>query len=79
MKHLLTFLTVVIIMGYITAAVLCIVLDAPLISNSNRAGTFRRFSLTDDVGEYRVGFIALAQFPIVFLFATKNSIVSLLL
>ena len=29
--------------------------------------------------EFRSGFIALAQFPIVFLFATKNSIVSLLL
>ncbi|KIM36216.1 hypothetical protein M413DRAFT_449274 [Hebeloma cylindrosporum] len=52
----------VIIIGYIVTAVLCIVLDAPLIDNSNRAG-----------------FIALAQFPIVFLFATKNSIVSLLL
>lgn len=31
-----------IIIGYITAAVLCIVLDAPLISNSNRAGMFHR-------------------------------------
>ncbi|KAF8956845.1 ferric reductase like transmembrane component-domain-containing protein [Flammula alnicola] len=53
---------ILIITGYIVLVVLCIVLDAPLVSNSNRAG-----------------FIALAQFPIVFLFATKNSIVSLLL
>jgi hypothetical protein len=34
--------TVVIIIGYIATAVLCIVLGAPLISNSNRAGTFHR-------------------------------------
>jgi hypothetical protein len=33
----------------------------------------------NNVDEFNVGFIALAQFPIVFLFATKNSIVSLLL
>ncbi|KDR79548.1 hypothetical protein GALMADRAFT_265940 [Galerina marginata CBS 339.88] len=51
-----------ILTAYIAAVVLCMVMDVPLMSNSNRAG-----------------FIALAQFPIVFLFATKNSIVSLLL
>ncbi|KIM37682.1 hypothetical protein M413DRAFT_448216 [Hebeloma cylindrosporum] len=51
-----------IIVGYIVTAVLCIVLDAPLVSNGNRPG-----------------FIALAQFPIVFLFATKNSVLSLIL
>ncbi|KDR77917.1 hypothetical protein GALMADRAFT_65414 [Galerina marginata CBS 339.88] len=53
---------ILILTAYVITVVLCIVLDAPLMSNSNRAG-----------------FIALAQFPIVFLFATKNSIVSLLL
>ncbi|KAF9553360.1 hypothetical protein CPC08DRAFT_697815 [Agrocybe pediades] len=53
---------ILVLAGYIVTVVLCIVLDAPLISNSNRAG-----------------FIAIAQFPVVFLFATKNSIVSLLL
>ncbi|KAF8889553.1 ferric reductase like transmembrane component-domain-containing protein [Gymnopilus junonius] len=52
----------IILMAYAAVVVVCIVKDAPLMSNSNRAG-----------------FIALAQFPIVFLFATKNSIVSLLL
>ncbi|KAF8126327.1 iron reductase [Boletus edulis] len=40
----------------------CIIKDAPLISNPNRAG-----------------FLAFAQFPIVFLFATKNSFLSILL
>lgn len=36
-------------------------------------------TMNDIEFEFRLGFIALAQFPIVFLFATKNSIVSLLL
>ncbi len=40
----------------------CIIVDAPLKDNPNRAG-----------------FLALAQFPVVFLFATKNSLLSLLL
>jgi len=34
----------VVIIEYVVTAVLCIVLDAPLISNSNRAGTFHRLS-----------------------------------
>ncbi|KAF8147881.1 ferric reductase like transmembrane component-domain-containing protein [Crassisporium funariophilum] len=53
---------IILLAAYVVTVLLCIVLEAPLVSNSNRAG-----------------FIALAQFPIVFLFATKNSIVSLLL
>ncbi|KJA24762.1 hypothetical protein HYPSUDRAFT_135732 [Hypholoma sublateritium FD-334 SS-4] len=53
---------IVLIVGYMATVIACIVIDAPLVSNSNRAG-----------------FIALAQLPIVFLFSTKNSIVSLLL
>lgn len=53
---------VVLVIGYLVTVILCMVLQAPLSSNSNRPG-----------------FIALAQFPVVFLFATKNSIVSLLL
>ncbi|KAH7911479.1 iron reductase [Hygrophoropsis aurantiaca] len=51
-----------IILAYLSAVIVCIIVDAPLISNPNRAG-----------------FLALAQFPIVFLFATKNSILGLLL
>ncbi|KAF6745042.1 ferric reductase-like transmembrane component/FAD binding protein [Ephemerocybe angulata] len=48
--------------GYIALVVSCIVVDASLVKNANRAGR-----------------IALAQLPIVFLFATKNSALSLLL
>lgn len=53
---------IVVLSAYLAAVLVCIVKDAPLISNPNRAG-----------------FLALAQFPVVFLFATKNSILSLLL
>ncbi|KAF4568608.1 hypothetical protein EYR36_010620 [Pleurotus pulmonarius] len=49
------------IVGYIILVVVCIVTDAQLIENSNRAG-----------------FIAIAQLPPVFLFASKNSVLSLL-
>ncbi|KAL0953023.1 hypothetical protein HGRIS_007227 [Hohenbuehelia grisea] len=52
----------IIIVGYVTVVLVCIISQAPLVENSNRAG-----------------FLALAQLPVVFLFATKNSIVSLLL
>ncbi|KAF5329724.1 hypothetical protein D9619_009486 [Psilocybe cf. subviscida] len=52
----------ILVVAYILAVVLCIVLQAPLVSNSNRAG-----------------FIALAQLPVLFLFGTKNSILSILL
>ncbi|KAH7882662.1 iron reductase [Phlebopus sp. FC_14] len=48
--------------SYLVVLLVCIIKDAPLISNPNRAG-----------------FLALAQLPIVFLFATKNSLFSLLL
>ncbi|KAF7761640.1 hypothetical protein Agabi119p4_9632 [Agaricus bisporus var. burnettii] len=51
-----------VITGYLITVILCMVIEAPLLENSNRAG-----------------FIVLAQFPVVFLFATKNSILSLLL
>lgn len=53
---------IIVLSAYLTAVLVCIIKDAPLISNPNRAG-----------------FLALAQFPVVFLFATKNSILSLLL
>ncbi|KIK09642.1 hypothetical protein K443DRAFT_392442 [Laccaria amethystina LaAM-08-1] len=53
---------IVLVIGYLVTVILCMVLQAPLASNSNRPG-----------------FMAIAQFPVVFLFATKNSIVSLLL
>ncbi|KAF9446921.1 hypothetical protein P691DRAFT_707681 [Macrolepiota fuliginosa MF-IS2] len=52
----------VVVVGYLLTVILCVVLQAPLVENPNRAG-----------------FMALAQLPVVFLFATKNSILSLLL
>lgn len=58
----LNFGQIIVLSAYLTAVLVCIIKDAPLISNPNRAG-----------------FLALAQFPVVFLFATKNSILSLLL
>ncbi|KAI0085510.1 iron reductase [Irpex rosettiformis] len=51
-----------VVVGYLVAVLICVTMDAELISNANRGG-----------------FLALAQFPVVFLFATKNSIVSFLL
>ncbi|KAK0185299.1 iron reductase [Armillaria mellea] len=51
-----------IILAYLSVVLVCIIVDAPLKDNPNRAG-----------------FLALAQFPVVFLFATKNSLLSLLL
>ncbi|KAH9169184.1 iron reductase [Lactarius sanguifluus] len=53
---------ILVVVIYFTVVIVCIVTNAPLIDNPNRAG-----------------FMALAQLPIVFLFATKNSILSLLL
>ncbi|KIO06664.1 hypothetical protein M404DRAFT_15017 [Pisolithus tinctorius Marx 270] len=58
----LNILQMSIILAYLAVVLLCVIKDAPLISNPNRAG-----------------FLAVAQIPIVFLFATKNSILSLLL
>ncbi|KAI9434578.1 iron reductase [Lactarius indigo] len=53
---------ILVVVIYFVVIIVCIVTNAPLIDNPNRAG-----------------FLALAQLPIVFLFATKNSILSLLL
>ncbi|KAJ7431080.1 iron reductase [Mycena galericulata] len=59
----LNFGQIFIVAGYITFALVCIVMDVPLMTSPNRAG-----------------FLALAQLPPVFLFATKNSpLTSLLL
>ncbi|EMD32717.1 hypothetical protein CERSUDRAFT_118461 [Gelatoporia subvermispora B] len=58
----LNFGQILVLVGYLVLLLICIIMNAPLIDNPNRAG-----------------FLALAQFPVVFLFATKNSILSLLL
>ncbi|KAI6042176.1 iron reductase [Pisolithus marmoratus] len=55
-------LSTTIVLAYLAVVLVCVIKDAPLISNPNRAG-----------------FLAVAQIPVVFLFATKNSILSLLL
>ncbi|KAK0450521.1 iron reductase [Desarmillaria tabescens] len=51
-----------VILAYLAIVLVCIIVDAQLKDNPNRAG-----------------FLALAQLPVVFLFATKNSLLSLLL
>ncbi|KAF8913656.1 hypothetical protein CPB85DRAFT_1375526 [Mucidula mucida] len=53
-----------VVLVYLIIVLVCIIVDAPLRENSNRAGK--------DLWR-------LAQFPVVFLFATKNSLLSLLL
>ncbi|KAI0312563.1 hypothetical protein OF83DRAFT_1145534 [Amylostereum chailletii] len=53
---------IIVVVGYMLTVILCIILQAPLIDNPNRAG-----------------FLAVAQLPVVFLFATKNSLLSLVL
>ena len=71
-----------ILVAYAATVIVCIVVDAPLISNSNRPGKqccFNPFVYLNNFCFSLPGFIALAQFPVVFLFATKNSLLSLLL
>lgn len=68
------------ILVYLVIVLVCIIVDAPLRINSNRAGKhlipLQRYLISKFCP---LGFIALAQFPVVFLFATKNSVLSLLL
>ncbi|KZV60449.1 hypothetical protein PENSPDRAFT_594068 [Peniophora sp. CONT] len=58
----LTVAQILLCAGYIALVLGCVLTNAPLIDNPNRAG-----------------FLALAQLPPVFLFATKNSLLSILL
>lgn len=69
-----------IVAGYLVAVIVCITMHAPLISNPNRAGKpLCRKRRTNRSCSHLSGFLALAQFPVVYLLGTKNSIVSLLL
>jgi len=70
-------LPVLIVAIYLTVVVVCMVTDADLVRNANRSG----LSLSSLFVPYLTcsGYIALAQLPVVFLFATKNSLLSLLL
>ena len=75
-------IAVLVVVGYIVAMLICLTKDSELVTNPNRGGTFscRPYRQSRKKLMYdRAGFMALAQFPVVFLFATKNSIVSLLL
>ena len=59
---------------------MCIILNAPLVDNPNRAGTSIPLQFSSFLFlTFPIGFMALAQLPVVFLFATKNSLLSLLL
>jgi len=74
------FYLVLILVSYAITVILCMVLEAPLIDNPNRPGKLIICQSSSDKRiNISLGFIALAQFPVVFLFATKNSLVSLVL
>lgn len=73
---------VLMLISYAITLILCIVLDTTLIRNSNRPGKLlirQPLSASSENSSFPAGFLALAQFPIIFLFATKNSLVSLVL
>lgn len=65
-------------MGYIVSVLVCIVMKSQLIFNANRAGPYPSQRFVHRLMFY-LGFLALAQLPVVFLFGTKNSVASLLL
>ena len=64
---------------YFVAIIVCAVTHAQLVDNPNRAGKFSVHILFVLNLPVYPGFLAIAQIPVVFLFATKNSILSLLL
>lgn len=72
---------VVLIGAYLGLLGYCIGHEARLMDNPNRAGEFLPCSLLFQpfLMYGKKGFMALAQLPIVFLFGTKNSVLSLLL
>ena len=72
-------MVVLVVLGYLILVLLCVVMQATLIDNPNRAGMLRPTAIESHLDRASSGFLALAQFPVVFLFATKNSILSLLL
>jgi hypothetical protein len=68
---------VVVVAGYAVFALVCIILQVPLMENPNRAGKCFDFLFLNV--SFLLGFIALAQLPPVFLFASKNSPLTALL
>lgn len=69
----------VIVLGYAAAVIVCIVKDAELSQNSNRAGEHFFRVARDFISLHSAGFLALAQLTPVFLLATKNNPIGLLL
>jgi ferric-chelate reductase len=67
-----------IVVLYFVTIIVCTLTRAPLIDNPNRAGRYR-VHMAFILAYLSIGFLVLAQLPIVFLFATKNSLLSLLL
>lgn len=75
-------LVVLVIIGYLVSVLVCLTMKSELITNPNRGGMVLlplHFSPDSLTIRLNTGFLALAQLPVVFLFGTKNSIVSLLL
>lgn len=70
-----------IVAGYLVAVIVCITMHVPLVSNPNRAGksAYCEHWVNRSFLYGFLGFLALAQFPVVYLLGTKNSILSLLL
>jgi ferric-chelate reductase len=64
---------------YFVVIVVCTLTQAPLIDNPNRAGKCSMCIPLKKNSPLYTGFLAIAQLPVVFLFATKNSLLSLLL
>ena len=65
--------------GYFATLVSCIVLKSELTTNANRAGEKTQHSRTrTTLSHETIGFLAVTQLPVVFLFSSKNSIISFL-
>ena len=72
------FFVVVLIAGYFATLVSCIVLKSQLTINANRAGEKIQPHAPNNLSHVIVGFMSVAQLPVIFLFAAKNSIMSFL-
>jgi ferric-chelate reductase len=78
-ERLIQPIAVILLVGYTATVLLCVVRDAKLIENPNRPGTSIFIPHYDNSNTGCSGFLTLAQLPVVFLFSTKNSILSFLL
>lgn len=68
--------------AYLVTLLVCVIYQAPLSENSNRAGMSYRLCLLISSGfliRFPTGFLSLAQLPFVFMYAAKSSPLTLLL